>query len=129
MCQALGFVFVRIGRLAQSDKLLVLSLGFRLCALGVGLRFGELVPKVLELYFLIPVFFFVFVCEGRVSISRIFSSTMVSIRQNQSEPQARSGDHRSNGCEGTQRAHVKTTVQWQPSQPTRSPQTRFAPDN
>jgi hypothetical protein len=65
MCQAFGFVLVRIGRLTQGGELLVLPLGFRFCALGVGLCFGKLVLEILNFYLKVPVFFFVLVCRSR----------------------------------------------------------------
>lgn len=48
ICQTLSLALVRIGCLAQSSELLVLSLRFRFCALGVGLGFGELVLEILD---------------------------------------------------------------------------------
>ena len=68
MGKAFSFVLVRIGRLAQGGELLVLPLGFRFRALGVGLCFGKLVLEILGFYLEVPIFFFVLVCTNVMSI-------------------------------------------------------------
>lgn len=66
MCQTLSFALVRTSCLAQGGEL---SLRFRFYALGIGLRFGELVLEILDFCLEIPVFTFVFVCKGGMSKS------------------------------------------------------------